>query len=84
MPSSFAKSDEEIQVLREAVRKGRLFDVQGWIDSGKPLLQKDNRKKKHPLRIAVESGFHSMVQILAAAWPDQETLNEELSRALEK
>lgn len=82
--SAFAKSDEEIEVLREAVRKGRLFDVQAWIASGRPLLNNCNHKKKHPLRLAIEHGFHSMVEILAAAWPDKETLNEELSRTLAK
>ena len=70
-----ARSHKDVEELRVAVRKGRLFDVQEWIAAGKPLYFQDNRRKQ-ALQLAVESCFHSMVEILAAVWPDQKTLNE--------
>jgi len=88
MPGNFtttfiALSDEQVEELRVAVKKGRLFDVQGWTAAGKPLFKKYSRKKQ-ALKLAVESGFHSMVEILARVWPDQETLNEAMRWAAHK
>jgi len=69
--------------LFSLVRKGRLFDVQKWIELEKPVF--DGVKcGKTALSIAVDKGFHSMVDILAAAWPDQKTLNDTLERAASK
>lgn len=84
MPAStitlLATTDDDVEDFRRAVRKGRLFDVQTWISDGKPLFQRDGRRK-HALEIAVETGFHSMVQVLAEVWPDRDTLNEALQQA---
>lgn len=61
---------EEIKCLNELCKAGRLFDVQDWIQSGKPVNprqpEKGNRRRT-PLELAVESGFHSLVQILVEA-----------------
>lgn len=77
---ALAQSDDENAELREYVRGGRLFDVQKWIAAQRPLYRKGSRKAQ-PLEIAVDKGFHSMVEILASAWPDQHSLQAALHQA---
>lgn len=77
-----ARSDEETAELRALVKAGRLFEVQEWISAGHPVCLPGS-KKRHALEIAVEQGFHSMVEILAAAWPDTVSLNHALHTAVE-
>ena len=77
---ALAQSDEENAELRDYVRAGRLFDVHTWIAAQKPLYKKGSRKAQ-PLEIAVDKGFHSMVEILASAWPDQGSLQAALHQA---
>lgn len=59
---------EEIKPLITFCRAGRLFDVQAWISQGKPieppLPEPKKARKKSPLEIAMELGFHSLVQVL--------------------
>lgn len=81
--AAVARSYQEVEDLRVAVRRGRLFDVQEWIAAGKPLFFPDTRRDQ-ALQLAVESGFHSMVEILASVWPDQETLNRAMRWAAYK
>lgn len=69
--------------LRTYVRKGQLFDVQAWISAGKPIYSNE-RRKKNVLQIAVEKGFHAMVDVLASTWPDNESLNAALQQAVYK
>ncbi|MGA2800762.1 MAG: hypothetical protein ABSE97_00080 [Verrucomicrobiota bacterium] len=62
---------DDIKQLMALVRAGRLFDVQKWIEEGKRTVP----PKPYwfsPLRVAVESGFHSMVEVLLKAGVDQE------------
>jgi ankyrin repeat protein len=63
-----ANTYEEIKPLIDLCNAGKLFDVQAWIAAGKPVnlpLPSDQRaRKKHPLQIAIEKGFHSLVQVL--------------------
>ena len=63
-----ADSYEEIKLLVEFCKAGRLFDVQKWISEGKPVNLPCERPKKArwlvPLQIAMEKGFHSLVQVL--------------------
>jgi hypothetical protein len=62
-----ADSYEEIEPLVEFCKAGRLFDVQEWIASGKPVnlpLERAKRARRiSPLKIAMEKGFHSLVQV---------------------
>ena len=58
---------EEIHPLMVLCRAGKLFDVQAWIAAGKPVnLPKpaNRRHGKAPLEIAIDLGFHSLVQVL--------------------
>jgi hypothetical protein len=60
------ESFEEIQPLLDLCKAGKLFEVQKWIAEGKPVdppLIPKNRKNS-PLRLAIELGFHSLVEVL--------------------
>src|SRR5580704_8802948 len=49
-------------------RAGRLYELEKWILHGKPLDISGVRKRgrqKSLLEIAVETGFHSMVELIA-------------------
>ncbi len=66
-----AETYDEIQPLIELCKTGKLFEVQAWIASGKPVNPPPppakKARKKCPLQVAVEKGFHSLVQILLEA-----------------
>lgn len=62
-----AKTYEEIKPLVDICKAGKLFAVQEWIATGKPINLpniKEKIRRKSPLEIAIESGFHSLAQIL--------------------
>ena len=49
-------------------RAGRLYEVSNWISEGKPLnisAAKRRGRQRSLLEIAVETGFHSLVELLA-------------------
>lgn len=67
-PYHIANNDEDIEPLIELCKAGRLFEVQAWVASGKavnrPPPDEKKARKKSPLQVAIEVGFHSMVQVL--------------------
>lgn len=63
------------------VRAGRLFDVQRWIADGKRTVPPDPYWFS-PLRTAIETGFHSMVEVLLKAGIDQDEKNTLLNRVV--
>ena len=83
-----AETYEEVKPLADLCRAGKLFEVQAWVAAGKPvnlpLTPGKRRRYKSPLQIAVDCGFHSLVQVLleggAAMEPDG--WNSPMSRAL--
>lgn len=79
--SLLAASDEETAGLRTIVKAGRFLEVQEWIASGDPICFPASRKRD-ALEIAVEQGFHSMVELLASVWPDPRSLNHALHLAV--
>jgi len=66
-----AETYEEINPLIDLCKEGRVFDAQAWIAACKPLDLPSRPEKgpyKHsPLDWAIESGCHSMVQVLLEA-----------------
>lgn len=78
----------EFQRLAWLCGEGRLFEVQDWIASGKPVNPPHSDRKgtrpHTPLRIAIESGFHSLVEVLLDAGADMEIgkWNGPMDRAL--
>jgi len=63
-----AETQEEIKPLLEFCRAGKLFEVQEWVRAGKPvnlpLVHEKRTKRNRPLWVAIELGFHSLLQVL--------------------
>ncbi len=66
-----ANTYEEIRPLVDLCKAGRLFEVQKWTASGNPvnlpLVPEKGGAKQSPLHIAMEMGFHSLVEVLLDA-----------------
>ena len=72
----------EIEELLALIKTGQLFAVQRWINEGRPLrlppdVTIERGERLCPLAEAVESGFHSLVEVLvrAGGW-SQDVLDE--------
>lgn len=83
-----ASTHEELEPLLAMCRAGRLFDVQEWIGQGGPVaLPADagaRQARRNPLRVAIDSGFHSLVQVLLEAGaPAREGRYKALEHAIE-
>ena len=74
-------TSEEAKSLLELCRAGRLYEVEKWITSGKSI-QTPGEVRKTPLHIAIESGFHSLVELLARHEGRQEAKNQALCFAV--
>ena len=59
---------EDLQPLAALCKAGKLFDVQNWLAAGKPVNLRsspDERQRgKTPLDVAIDEGFHSLIQVL--------------------
>jgi len=69
-------------------RAGHLFEVQAWVRQGKPIALAEGvlsrSKHHHPLLVAMNSGFHSMVEVLLdAGAPASDRGYSALSHAIE-
>ena len=72
---------EDMKELRRLVREGKLFAVQKWIADGKRTFDPDSAWSS-PLEIAVDTGFHSMVELLLQQGVDKQERNYMLERAV--
>lgn len=61
----------ELEDLMALIRTGQLFAVQYWLADHPSAILDSSVKGECPLREAVATGFHSMVEVLvkAVAWP---------------
>ena len=63
-----ANDYDEVKLLIDICKTGKLFDVQNWIAEGKPVnlpsIMEGKTRRKSPLEVAIDSGFHSLVQVL--------------------
>ncbi len=73
---------EDSKALLALCRAGKLYDIDRWIASGKSILT-DPSIKKTPLLAAVDTGFHSLVELLARNEPRQEQKDRPLAAAVE-
>lgn len=79
-PARRAVTEEGKELVR-LCRTGRLYDVEKWIAAGKSLdIPVD--KNKTLLRIAVETGFHSLIELIAKQVTNQATKNSALEDAV--
>ena len=79
---------EELEPFQTLCRHGRLFEVQEWVRQGKPVALPENVSSRssvrNPLRIAMNAGFHSLVQVLLEAGaPHQEGNYNALEHAVD-
>jgi hypothetical protein len=56
---------EKTKALLGLCRAGRLYDVQKWIEAGKSNEIASARNKKTLLQVAVDIGFHSLVELIS-------------------
>jgi hypothetical protein len=74
-----ASTVDELEPLLAMCRAGKLFEVQEWIRQKRPVaLPEDAGAKgasRNPVRIAIDCGFHSLVQVLLEAGAPQRERN---------
>ncbi len=69
----YTETYEEIKPLIDLCKAGKLLYVQEWIASGKPVNPPPSvsgYKRKSPLKVAIDLGFHSLVQVLLEGGAD--------------
>jgi ankyrin repeat protein len=74
-------SPEEGKLLLQLCRAGKLYEIEKWIASGKPL-RTPPQLKKTPLQVALELGFHSLIELLARNEDSQAAKNRALTDAV--
>jgi len=78
------KCAEQGKQLLELCRTGKLYEIQNWITNGKSLDVSAAKKRGKPislLQIAIETGFHSLVELIAHNEASQESKNAALADA---
>jgi len=73
---------EKAKELIRLCRTGRLYDVEAWIKA-RTSISVPADFKASPLEVAVETGFHSLVLLLARNVGRQEIKNKALQKATE-
>jgi len=76
-------SPEDGKALVSLCRAGRLYAVENWIASGKSI-RTPPQIKKTPLQVAMELGFHSLIELLIRHEERLEVKNEALANAVER
>lgn len=67
--------DEDAEHILRLCREGRLFELQARVADGKSLTVPAQYRKK-PLLVALETGFHSLIEFLLQHENDQATKDE--------
>ena len=78
------KLPDDLKELCSLCRAGKLFAVQQWIRDGRRYRMPPGNFTTSPIRTAIESGFHSLVQVLLEEGAvDPEEKNDALIRAID-
>jgi hypothetical protein len=78
------KLPDDLKELCSLCRAGKLFAVQQWIRDGRPYRMPPGNFATSPIRTAIESGFHSLVEVLLQEGAiNQEEKNDALVRAID-
>lgn len=72
---------DEGKTLLALCRAGKLYGIERWIASGKSICTPPSIKRP-PLLTAIETGFHSLVELLARNEPRQEQKDRALVEAV--
>ena len=70
----------DIKEFRQLIKTGKIFAVQKWIAEGKRITAPEIYWET-PLSLAVETGFHSMIEVFLQQKPEQEDLDQALNYA---
>jgi hypothetical protein len=79
MPSALSVSDA--RELIQLCRAGRLYEVDAWIRAGRSL-DVPREVRTTPLRVALETGLHSLIELLLRHERSGQVKNDVLSQAL--
>jgi ankyrin repeat protein len=71
---------EDAKTLLKLCRDGRLYEIEKWIADGKPLDPPP--KSETPLQVAVQTGFYSLIELLAKHENNQSSKNAALADAV--
>ena len=74
-------STTEAKELLRLCKTGRLFEIQDWIATGNSICVSADSKTT-PLEVALETGFHSLVELLVRNETSQEVKNEAFQQAV--
>jgi hypothetical protein len=74
-------STTEAKELLRLCKTGRLFEIQNWIASGNSLCVPAELKTT-PLKVALDTGFHSLVELLVRNEESQDVKNRALQQAV--
>jgi hypothetical protein len=75
------KLPDDLKELCSLCRAGKLFAVQQWIREGRPYRMPPGDFATSPICTAIESGFHSLVEVLLQEGAvDQKSAGQPLSR----
>src|SRR5947209_1805894 len=81
MPRREALPDD-LKELCSLCRAGKLFAVQEWIRAGRRYRLPEGHFTTSPLRISIQRGFHSLVEVLLQAGVRNEERTEALAWAV--
>jgi hypothetical protein len=79
MPGHLSHADGK--ELVRLCRAGRLYDVEAWIRNGRSL-DVPREVRMTPLRVALETGFHSLIELLLRHETSQQVKDDLLRQAL--
>jgi ankyrin repeat protein len=74
-------SHADARELISLCRAGRLYEVEAWIRAGRPLAVSPEVRTT-PLRVALDTGFHSLIELLLRHEASQQVKNDLLHHAL--
>src|SRR5436190_22787251 len=81
MPRREALPDD-LKELCSLCRAGKLFAIQEWIAAGKRYRLPEGNFTTSPLRVSIQSGFHSLVEVLLRAGVSDDEKNDALWSAV--
>jgi hypothetical protein len=76
-------SPDDAKVLVGLCRAGKLYEIEKWIASGKSL-RTPPQIKKTPLQVAMDLGFHSLIELLVRHEDSRAAKNQALSEAVSR
>lgn len=74
-------SPEDGKLLLALCRAGRLYDIEKWIASGKSI-RTPPQIKKTPLQVAIDLGFHSLIELFVRHEDSQVAKNQALAEVV--